>query len=311
MGRIAFLFAGQGAQHPGMGQALYQDYAAAKAVFDRVEAVRPGTLAQCFESDSETLMRTEVTQPCLFTVDLACAAALEAEGVQAEAVAGFSLGEWAAVTFAGALTLEQAVPLVVTRANTMQRCADDHPGAMLAVLKLDAATVEGLCAGMEDVYPVNYNCPGQTVVACAQAQRSAVAAAVKAAGGRCVPLKVGGSFHTPVMAPASDALRDALAPMTLAPVRMPVYGNRMAQPYTQDNIKEQLALQASSPVRWHETLLALSQEGFDTFVECGPGTTLSGLVRRTLPEATALHVEDAQSLAETLEALKGGCEHES
>ncbi len=303
MGKIAFLFAGQGAQAPGMGQAFYEASPAAKRVFDAVEAVRPGTLDECFHGDAEELKQTANTQPCLFATDLACAMAATEAGLRADCAAGFSLGELCAVAFSGMLPLDDVIRLVIRRGEAMQRCNDEHPGAMAAVLKLTAAQVEELCAGLEGAYPVNYNSPGQTVVACAEDLLPEIAARVKAAGGRCMPLKVGGSFHTPVMRPATDALAEMLAPMTVSEPAVPVYANRTAAPYTAGEAKALLSAQASGPVRWQQTIERMAEAGADAFVEFGPGTTLAGLVKRTLPGAKAFSVSDPETLRACLAGL--------
>ena len=305
MGQIAFLFAGQGAQAPGMGAAFYEASPVAKAVFDAVEARRPGTLEQCFRGDGETLRQTRNTQPCLFATDLACAMAAVEAGLRADCCAGFSLGELCAVAFAGILPLEDAIRLVICRGEAMQRCSDAHPGAMAAVLKLTADQVEDICAGIENAWPVNYNCPGQTVVACAEAQLPVITARVKDAGGRCMPLKVGGSFHTPVMRPAAEALASMLQGMEIREPTLPVYANRTAGPYAAGSAKELLSLQASSPVRWQQTLEAMAAAGADTFIEFGPGTALAGLVKRTLPGARAFSVSDPEGLEACLKEIRG------
>lgn len=305
MGKIAFLFAGQGAQAPGMGQAFYETSPAAKKIFDAVEARRPGTLEQCFRGDAETLRRTANTQPCLFATDLACAMAAVEAGLAADCCAGFSLGELCAVAFAGILPLDDVIRLVIRRGEAMQACNDAHPGAMAAVLKLTAAQVEDICAELDGAYPVNYNSPGQTVVACAAELLPEIAARVKAAGGRCMPLKVGGSFHTPVMRPATEALAELLEDRTVGEPSVPVYANRTAGLYTAQSAKELLSRQASSPVRWQQTIEAMAAEGVDTFVEFGPGATLSGLVKRTLPGARAFSVSDPEGLEACLKEIKG------
>ena len=162
---VAFLFAGQGSQKPGMGQALYEASPAARAVFDAVEEVRPGTREQCFSGTKEELSLTINTQPCVFAVDLACACALRERGVVPAAAAGHSLGEVSALAFAGAFDTVAATRLVSERARLMTACCEEHPGAMRAVLKLDATTVEELAAKAGEAWPVNYNSPLQTVVA--------------------------------------------------------------------------------------------------------------------------------------------------
>ena len=164
MNKTVFLFTGQGAQYPGMGKSLYDSVPAARKIFAEAECMRPGIIELCFEGNAEELSLTQNTQPCLFVVDCACAAALESAGVKAEAAAGFSLGELAAVAFGGILSFQNAFKLVCERARLMMAAAQEHPGAMTAVLKLDAETVERIAQSYNNVFPVNYNCPGQTVV---------------------------------------------------------------------------------------------------------------------------------------------------
>lgn len=302
MGKIAILFAGQGAQQPGMGQALAQCSAAARAVFDTADAVRPGTSAQCFAGTPEELCRTVNTQPCLFAVDLAAACALEEAGVEADMAAGFSLGEVAALTFGGAFSTEEGFRLVCRRGELMEEAAQRHPGAMAAVLKLQNAQVEEICRGFDHMYPVNYNCSGQLVVAGAAGEMDAFRQAVAQAGGRATPLAVGGGFHSPFMDEAAAGLAQVLGAMEMAAPRLPVYANRTAAPYG-EGAKDQLASQVNHPVRWEETILAMAQAGADTFIEVGPGKTLTGLMKRIVPTARALRVEDEATLRETLAAL--------
>ena len=305
MGKVAFLFAGQGAQYPGMGEAFYSASPAARRVFDAVEAVRPGTLEQCFHGNAEDLQRTDNTQPCLFATDLACAMAAVEAGVKADCCAGFSLGELCAVYFAGLYTsLEEVARLVVVRANAMQKCNEAHPGAMAAVLKLTAKQVEDICAGIDNVWPVNYNCPGQTVVACAAEKLAEVTAAVKAAGGRCMPLKVGGSFHTPLMQPASAAMWSVMPPMSNDIPKIPVYSNYSGEHYRPNLCKVWLADQVCHPVRWQTIIEDMWARGVDTFLEFGPGTTLAGLVKRTLSEAKTASISDPASLGEAMAMLR-------
>ena len=211
MGKTAVLFAGQGAQYPGMGRALYETSPAARAVFDMADSIRPGTSRQCWEGSPEELAVTVNTQPCLFTVDLACGEALREAGVTPQAVAGFSLGELAALAFSGMLDREDAFRLVCRRAELMQQCAEETKGSMAAVLKLPFEQVAAICASFDNAYPVNYNCPGQLVVAAAAEQMDGIVAAVKAAGGKCVPLAVSGAFHSPFMAQASAEMAKELA----------------------------------------------------------------------------------------------------
>ena len=210
MGKVAFVFAGQGAQRGGMGQSLYQASKAAKAVLDQAEAIREGTLEQCFAGTPEVLNLTINAQPCLMAVDCACAAALMENGVQPDGMAGFSLGEIAAVAMSGLLPFEKAFALVVKRAEFMHACAEEHPGGMAAVLKLEDEQVEALCKA-HGAYPVNYNCPGQVVCAMGKETMAPFAEAVKAAGGRTLPLNVSGGFHSPFIRTHADVSETGLS----------------------------------------------------------------------------------------------------
>lgn len=305
MSKIAFLFAGQGAQYVGMGRDLYESVPAAKEVFDLGESRRPGTLATCFEGPGEALTQTENTQPSLFLVDLACARALSAAGVMPDAVAGFSLGEIPALAFTGVLSDADAFDTVVLRGNTMQTCGERHPGGMAAVMKLPPEEVERIAATFNCIYPVNYNCPGQIACAGAAGEIDAFCDAVKAAGGRAVKLAVSGAFHTPFMADATDALRRHLSGLALSAPKIPLYSDYTADLYPGDSekIAETIAEQASRSVRWETIIRRMADTGIDTFIEVGAGATLSKLVSRTLTDVQILHVENAETLRETLAAL--------
>ena len=304
MGKIVFLFSGQGAQSPGMGKELTEVSAAAKKVFDTADAIRPGTSELCFRGTQEQLSITINTQPALFCADLAAAEALKEAGIQPDYCAGFSLGELAALTFAGSMTAEEGFQLVCRRAELMQKAGTDHPGAMAAVLKLSNDAVESICAEVGgDLWPVNYNCPGQVSVAGSKEKIAELAPAVTAKKGRCVPLAVSGAFHSPYMQSAADGLREYLADKTLKSPEIPVYANLTAAPYG-ETVAETLAAQCCNPVRWQQTLEALRAEGVDTFVEVGCGKTLAGLVKKTFSDVRIFNVENAETLKAAIDALK-------
>ena len=303
MGKVAFVFSGQGAQYSGMGKSLYEASPAAKAVFDTAEQIRPGTIAQCFESPVEELSITKNTQPCLFCVDLAAAEALREAGVAADVVAGFSLGEVAAVTFAGMFTAAEGFSLVVKRGEAMQAAAEKVDSAMAAILKLSNEKVEELCRMHQGVYPVNYNCPGQLVVAGLKSSLGGFIEDVAANGGKAVPLKVSGGFHSPFMESASIRLAEVLGGMEVKAPQVPVYANYTAEPYTAQTAKELLVKQVSNPVRWQQTIENLIAAGADSFLELGPGATLAGLGKRIAPDHAFLNAEDMSGIEAAAQAL--------
>ena len=300
MGKIALVFSGQGAQYTGMGQSFYETSPAAKTVFDRLDALRPGTSRQCFTADKETLSVTVNTQPCVFAANLAAAAAVAEAGVKADYLAGFSLGEVSALAFGGYLTTEQAFQYVCRRGEEMDKAAKAQAGAMFAVMAKDLAALEALCASLPGIYPVNYNGPGQTVVSCRAEQADAFAAAAKAAGLRAMKLAVSGGFHSPMMAPAAEVLAAEFAGLTLAEPTIPVIANCTARSY---ETASQMFLQIHSPVLWQSSVEYLIAQGVTTFIEVGVGKTLTGLVGKISKEVTALTAENQEGLQHMLEVL--------
>ncbi|MBQ1352194.1 MAG: ACP S-malonyltransferase [Oscillospiraceae bacterium] len=303
MGQIAFVFSGQGAQYPGMGKELFDAVPEAEKVFRTLDAIRPGTLEQCFSGSEETLRQTANTQPCMFAMEMAAAAALEARGVHCDAAAGFSLGEIAALTYTGAVSLEEGFRLVCARGRLMQEDAEAKESGMAAVLKLTPEQVEALCSQYPNVYPVNYNCPGQISVAGGREVLKDFQKAVKEAGGRAIPLKVQGGFHSPFMADAAQKFAALLEPVVFQTPQVPLYSNYTALPYTND-FRQLLSQQIVNPVRWQAIIEHMAEQGIDTFVELGPGKTLCGLIAKTCPQARVFHVEDLESLEETRKGVQ-------
>ncbi len=304
MARIGIVFAGQGTQAPGMGKSLCDASKAAAEVFVRAEKIRPGTKELCFEGPAEELNRTKNTQPCLWAVEMAGVEALKEAGLRVEdtVAAGFSLGEIAALTYAQAADFETGFRLVCRRAELMEAAAAKEDASMAAVLKLDASAVEKLCEGFERIWPVNYNCPGQIAVAGLKSELAPFADAVKEAGGRARILNVAGAFHSPMMKEASDGFLQAVQAVGLKSPVIPLYSNFTGVPYEGD-MTELLCKQICSPVRWQAIVEHMAAQGVDTFVEVGPGKTLSGLIGRTVPKARTLQVSDRDTLTETLEEL--------
>lgn len=295
MDQVAFVFSGQGAQYSGMGKDLYDSSPAAKEVFDRADAMRPGTSAQCFNGSKEELSVTINTQPCIFCVDLAAAFSLKAAGITPCAVAGFSLGEIAALTFAQTFELDAGFRFVCKRAALMQAATEKQESVMVAVLKLKSEEVQHLCAQYESTYPVNYNCSGQTVVALAKEKQEHFCKAVQELGGRTVPLAVSGGFHSPFMDEAAKGLLIALNKIEVKNPILPVYSNLTAKPYG-DDIKVTISKQVNSPVYWQSTIENMISDGISTFIEVGAGKTLCGLIRKIAPQVRVLNVENRTDL---------------
>lgn len=306
MGKIAFLFSGQGSQYPGMMKEFYETCAESRAVFDTADRVLGRSISGlCFDGTQEELNLTENTQPCVLTSNVAALEALRKHGVVADVTAGFSLGEYAALVYAGVLSFEEAVRLIQVRANAMQEAVPVGQGGMVAVMGKTAEAVDALCDEADGfVKGANYNCPGQIVVS----GDTEALEALKALGAerkiRMIPLASSAPFHSERMAPAAEVLRRAFEAVPFHVPEVPVLMNVDAEPEdTPQAMKEKLVRQAMAPVLWEKTLLRMQEMGVDTFVEIGPGKTLSGFVKKTCKGAKSLRVEDEATLRETLEAL--------
>ncbi len=307
---IAFVFPGQGAQYAGMGKAMAAAYPAAREVFARADAELGFALSQmCWEGPEEDLKQTHNTQPAILTTSLACLAVLQSRGVVPAMVAGLSLGEYTALVCAGSMREEDAVGVVRRRGQFMQDAASGRRTAMAAILGLDAQAVRQVCARASSrgvVEPSNYNSPGQIVIAGDEdAVHEGIALAKDAGAKRAVLLPVSAPFHTSLMRPAAQRLAKALADVPIREARIPVVSNVTAQPVqVPGEIRRLLIEQVSSPVRWDESVTAMARAGVRTFVEVGPGTALSGLIRKTVPAARVAHVDDPVSLEETVRGLE-------
>ena len=297
MGKIAFVFSGQGDQFPGMGKDLADKYPSAKSVFDMCDGIRPGTSEQCFNGTEEELKETKNTQPCLFAMELAAANVLFDKGVKPEALAGFSLGEVTAATAAGIFDNETGFRLVCKRGELMQTEAEKFDTSMAAVVKLTPEQVQDVCAKYSDVYPVNFNCPGQITVSGLASQMKDFSADVKAAGGRALPLKLKGAFHSPFMNAASEAFRVELENAKINKGNITLYSDLTSMPYT-DDVAEILSKQICSPVLWEKIVRNMIADGFDTFIEIGPGRTLTNMIKKISADVKAQTVEEYLSEVE-------------
>ena len=279
----AYVFPGQGAQFPGMGKDLYESNAIARELMDKANEVLGFQLTDImFSGTTEELQQTKVTQPAVFVYSVAQALS-QGEVFKPDMVAGHSLGEFSALVASGCLRFEDGLRLVYARAMAMQACCDAVAGTMAAIIKLDDNTIERICEETEGlVVAANYNCPGQVVIS---GEKEAVMAAcekMKEAGAkRALPLQVGGAFHSPLMEPARKKLAEAIEATTFHTPICPIYQNVDARPHTDtDEIKQNLLLQLTSPVRWTDSVMQMKADGMTEFEECGPGQVLTGLINK-------------------------------
>jgi len=307
--KIAFIFPGQGSQYVGMAKEFIENFKESKEVFDLASGLLGYDLAQlCMHGPAEKLNMTENTQPAILAASIAMLRPLERRGLAADAAAGHSLGEYTAVTAAGGFELKDALELVQKRGRYMQEAVPEGAGLMAAILGLERATVEKTCLDASKngiVAPANYNSPGQIVIA---GEKNAVEKAMelaKAAGARkVVPLTVSVPSHCSLMKQASERLSKDLDAVMLSDLRIPIVNNADAKfMRTAAELKPSLLKQVSSSLYWEDSINRMTAEGYDTFVEIGPGKVLSGLVKRIAKGVKVLHVEDQKSMGEALVAL--------
>lgn len=305
MGKIAFLYPGQGAQKVGMGKDFYEQGKLAKAVYDQAEELLDFSVKDvCFE-ENDLIDNTAYTQAALVTTCLAMTAELLEAGIKPDAAAGLSLGEYAAIAVAKGMSYEDAISVVRKRGIYMNEAVPDGVGGMAAVLGLTKEEVEAAIDGIKDVSIANYNCPGQIVITGMKEAVTAAEAPLKEKGAkRVLPLNVSGPFHSPFLKKAGEQLGEELAKVSFTPLEIPYVTNVTAQ-YVNDisETKGLLEQQVSSSVRWEQSMELLIQDGFDTFVEIGPGKTLNGFMRKINKDVTVYNVsafEDVEKLAESL-----------
>ncbi len=283
----AYIFPGQGAQFPGMGESLYNENPKAKELFDRGNKILGFDITEImFAGTPEQLKETKVTQPAIFLHSVILA--LTADSFSPDMVAGHSLGEFSALVAAGGLDFEDGLKLVSQRALAMQRACELNPSTMAAILGLEDAKVEEVCASIDDVVvAANYNCPGQLVISGSNDGIARACDLLKEAGARrALPLPVGGAFHSPLMEPAREELAAAIQAVHFNNPVCPIYQNATAAPSQDvDEIRKQLIVQLTAPVKWTQSVQAMVRDGATSFVECGPGKVLQGLVKKIAPDA--------------------------
>lgn len=289
----AYVFPGQGAQFVGMGKDLYENSALAKELFHQANEILGFSITDImFNGTEEDLKETKVTQPAIFLHSVILAKVL-GDDFKPDMVAGHSLGEFSALTAAGALSFEDGLTLVAKRANAMQKACEIQPSTMAAVLGLDDFTVEDICQRVSDVVvPANYNCPGQLVISGSIAGIDKACELLTAAGAkRAIKLNVGGAFHSPLMEVAKVELEAAIVATEIKEPICPVYQNIDAKPYTDvASIKQNLISQLTGSVKWTQTMQKMIEDGASEFVEVGPGSVLQGLVKkvdRSIPTSSA------------------------
>lgn len=279
----AYIFPGQGAQYVGMGKDLYDSSAKAKEMFEQADAILGFSISKImFEGSADDLKQTKVTQPAIFLHSVIKAAI--AENFKPAMVAGHSLGEFSALVAAGALTFDDGLKLVYQRALAMQKACEQNPSTMAAVLALADEKIEEICTSItnEVVVAANYNCPGQVVISGSFAGIELAAEKLKEAGAkRVLPLQVGGAFHSPLMEPAQEKLAKAIENTEMQPPICPIYQNVNASASIDTAvIKANIIAQLTAPVRWTQSVQNMIIDGATTFIECGPGNVLQGLVKK-------------------------------
>lgn len=306
--KIAFLFSGQGAQFPGMMKDITEKNESSRLVFEVADRSLGRSISDlCFNGTEEDLAFTQNTQPCVLASDLAAYKALDSAGIKADAVAGFSLGEYAALVAAGVVDINDVFPLIQKRADYMQDAVPIGKGGMAAVMKLTSEEVSSLCDEVEGyIVPANYNCPGQIVVSGEADAIDKLCELAKERKIRAVKLAVSAPFHCELMKGAADKLEKALNNIEFNNSKMPVFMNVDAcAENDKEIIKEKVIKQTYSSVKWEKTILNMLNNGIDTFIELGPGKTLSGFVKKTIKEEgiQIYNVTDIESFQNTVDNI--------
>lgn len=305
--KVAFLFSGQGAQFPGMMKDIAEHNDEARKVFEIADKTLGRSISDlCFNGTAEELALTKNTQPCVLAADLAAYKAVVSSGIKPDAVAGFSLGEYAALVAAGVMDINDVFPLIQKRADYMQEAVPVGQGGMAAIMKLTAEEVEALCKEVNGfVVPANFNCPGQIVVSGEMKAIDEICKIAKERKIKAIKLAVSAPFHCDLMKSAAERLVKEVNALTFNNPTVPIYMNVDAQvEMNSEIIRKKVLLQTKSPVHWEETIFNMVEIGIDTFIELGPGKTLSGFVKKTIgDEFKILNVTDFNSLEVAINCL--------
>ena len=307
--KLAFVYAGQGSQHVGMGKDFYQEFPLFAQVFDHAP-VDFDLKELCFSGPEEKLSQTRYTQPCMAAFAVGVTDLLYQEGIRPQLAAGLSLGEYSALYAAGVFSRGTVISTVALRGKAMEEAAAGLDCGMTAVLGLDREKLQNACDGASELGVVqicNYNCPGQLVIGGENAAVDRAGEIAKELGAkRCMPLKVSGPFHTRLMKPAGDALAKHFNTISFGPMAFPVYFNCKGGPMESgDTVPALLERQVQSPVYWEDTIRRMAADGVDTVVEIGPGKALSGFFKKTAPEIKTYHIDTAADFHSVVSALKG------
>lgn len=306
--KTAFIFSGQGSQHPGMGKELYDNFDCVKEVFDKADNALGFKISEICFGEDERLNETEFTQPALLTMSTALSALVKEKGLKCDYAAGLSLGEYSALVEAGVMDFEEAVCLVRKRGRFMTEAVPAGEGGMCAVLNLDAEKIQQACDSVKEIgrcMIANYNCPGQIVMAGDKAAVEKAAELVTEMGAkRAVMLNVSGPFHTSLLKPASDKLNAELKNIKINDFKVPVVTNLTAEVVEgKEQVIDILTKQVMNPVKWEQSVRKMIELGVDTFVELGPGKTLASFVKKVSKEVAVYNVEDIKTLDKLCEGL--------
>lgn len=298
MGKIAFIYPGQGAQKSGMGKDFYDTFPVAKAIFDKADEILDISVTELCFTEDERINQTAYTQPALVTTCLAISAVLREMGMEPDVTAGLSLGEYAAIATAGGFSAETAIKTVRARGVFMEEAVPGGKGAMAAVLGMEVSHIESVLNRIDGAYIANYNCPGQIVITGMKEAVDKACEALKEAGcKRCLPLKVSGPFHSPYLKGAGEKLGEFMEETVLNELQIPYVTNVTAE-YVTDigETKDLLVRQVASSVKWIQSVERMIAEGVDTFVEIGPGKTLAGFIKKINPDVKVINISQVEDL---------------